>query len=171
MSAGEVNDQHYAPEAFMATDNGVKQALGDWVVDSGASQHMTWNRDRFGDNFSYREVGSIRTTSGSLPIRGCGHAYLSRGELKLVLKDVLSVSRLKYNLFSVSKAICAGARVTFENNLCVIEKDKVRLQVAPQNDGTMALVTSAEKWHARLGHTSVYVLKEMGLPWKLSKEC
>lgn len=171
MSAGEVNDQHNAPTAFMATETMVNQALGDWVVDSGASQHMTGNRDWFGDNLPYREVGSIRTASGSLPIRGCGHVYLSRGELKLVLKDVLYVPGLKYNLFSVSKAICAGARVTFENNQCVIEKGKVRLQATPQNDGTMALLTSAEKWHVRLGHPSVYVLKEMGLPWKLSKEC
>lgn len=160
-----------APTAFMAMKEDLDTAMGDWVVDSGASEHMTGNRDWFDDILSLNGKGNIYTASGSLQAEGRGDVYLSKGDLKLVLKDVLYVPGLKYNLFSVSKAVNSGARVSFEGNGCTIEKGQVILRATPQSDGTMVLLTTAEKWHARLGHPSVYALKELGLPWKLPKEC
>eukprot|EP00963_Diacronema_lutheri_P010582 scaffold1095_cov328-Pavlova_lutheri.AAC.5 len=157
--------------AFMAMKEDLDTAMGDWVVDSGASEHMTGNRDWFGDILSLNGKGNIYTASGSLQAEGRGDVYLSKGDLKLVLKDVLYVPGLKYNLFSVSKAVNSGARVSFEGNGCTIEKGQVILQATPQSDGTMVLLTTAKKWHAKLGHPSVYALKELGLPWKLPKEC
>lgn len=160
-----------APTAFMASKGKVQSACGDWIVDSGATDHLTGDLSWFDDELEWQETGRVHTASGSLPIKGRGHVYVLKGGLRMVLMDVLYVPGLEYNLFSVPRAMTAGARVTFEDNYCLIEKGNVKMRATPQDDGTLALLTSAEKWHARLGHTSVYVLKEMGLPWKMTKEC
>lgn len=170
-SAQMKKNNHCTPTAFMATKKDLDLVKGDWVVDSGASQHMTGNRHWFDDTLSSINESKVYTASGTLQAEGQGDVYLSKGDLKLVLKDVMYVPGLKYNLFSVSKAVNSGARVLFEANGCTIEKGQVRLKANFQSDGTMVLLTTAEKWHARLGHPSVYTLKEMGLPWKLPKEC
>lgn len=165
------NNYQNAPTAFMVRNAQMHSACADWIVDSGATDHLTGDLGWFDDDLQWHESGELQTASGSLRIKGCGDVHISKGSLQIVLKNVLYVPGLGYNLFSVPRAMAAGARVVFADNQCLIEKDNIKLQATPQNDGTLALQASAEKWHARLGHTSVYVLKEMGLPWKMTKEC
>ena len=156
------NNYQNAPTTFMVRKAQVHTACVDWIVDSGATDHLTGDDGWFGNDLEQHEPGELQTASGSLRIEGRGDLHIWTRSMQIVLKNVLYVLGLGYNLFSVPRAMAAVARVVFQDCQCLIEKDNIKLQATPQNDGTLALQASAEKWHARLGHTSVYVLKEIG---------
>ena len=113
----------------------------------------------------------MSTAGGNLPIAGSGDVHLYRGGHDIVLTGVLFVPGLKYDLFSVPKAIFARASVTFDDTGCTIKKGEVELLAQSLQGGSMALLTDAELWHARLGHPSLFVLKKMGLPSQLPRPC
>ena len=86
-----------------------------WLVDSGASKHMTGYKDylsalvekeshqkvKLGDDYQY-------------PIKGVGEAsYQLESEKLLKMKDVLYVPGLKKNLLSISGLEKKGFRVAF----------------------------------------------------------
>jgi hypothetical protein len=77
----------------------------EWIVDSGASRHMTSNRDFF---TSYAPVSgvSVRLANDEvLHAHGKGEVHLLLGPLSTAtLQEVLFVPGLAKNLFSVAAA-------------------------------------------------------------------
>jgi transposase InsO family protein len=96
----------------------------EWVVDSGATHHVTAERDLFSQYREYAsEAGcSLRFADGnSAPIEGRGQIPLvftwpSGRQVTGVLNDVLHVPKCKHNLFSVLSACKNGASVHFDRN-------------------------------------------------------
>ena len=72
-----------------------------WIVDSGASQHITNRKDWLSD-FSECD-GDVLTIKGSAKVKGRGKVKFSdeNGGYTLILSNVLYVPGFSYNLLSV----------------------------------------------------------------------
>lgn len=155
-----------------------------WLVDSGASSHMTWQKKLF-DRF--RELSppeKVRLGDGrTVDAVGIGNIKmmmnLSDTETKpAVFYDVLYVPKLTCNLFSVKAATQRGNRVKFGRIQCWINGPggeccgkgslmeklyyldcepvcKQSVSVATKNTGKLDL------WHQRFGHVNEAQLREM----------
>ena len=72
-----------------------------WVIDSGATGHMTHSPNIFSTYFSCSSNRKIATADGSLTtVAGIGDVKISPS---LILKNVLHVPRLTMNLISIQK--------------------------------------------------------------------
>lgn len=70
-----------------------------WIVDSGATNHMTFNKSLLSNFQSFIDPRKVRIANGdSISILGCGSVRISS---KLMLKHVLYVPTLDCNLVSV----------------------------------------------------------------------
>ena len=83
-----------------------------WILDSGATRHVSGDRTRFPDLTDYED--SCRTASGEqLAIKGKGNIDLSVGDKVLRLSDALYVPGLTVNLISTTRLWRNGIGVYF----------------------------------------------------------
>ena len=148
-----------------------------WIIDSGATCHISNNRSLFVEYESLDESQSVTL--------GDGHTLEAVGKgvvaLKLELEggktitgrlhDVLYVPELAYNLLSISKVTKLGKRVDFYKSHCNIIDDNERIiatgtkrgdlyylccrQIHQAHMSDARLTVSKEYiWHQRFGHLS-----------------
>lgn len=131
-------------EIALITDDNLETALNmdvddprTWILDSGASKHMTSYRNNIED---YEEVKDrfVMTANGQkLSIIGKGKVKLhTKGHAKqsLVMHNVLHVPDLHKNLFSVKQCTEPGNNtVEFEKNKATIKHDKRPILTAQRN--------------------------------------
>ncbi|KAJ0735667.1 putative RNA-directed DNA polymerase [Helianthus annuus] len=145
----------------------------NWVVDSGANQHMVKNDENM---FNYIDVSECGLKVGHP--NGTSVSVLKIGELRLinnvVLKDVFYVPEYSVNLLSVHKlAKDNNITVLFNENNCMLQdlKSKKILVIGKQENGLYFVgkdgnvvnmcfnsVVKSDLWHGRLGHPSDQVL-------------
>ena len=147
----------------------------DWVVDSGASRHLTPDRRPFSN---YRSMASSTTVTF---VNGHQASAVGEGDVDLlvkignsiepvVLKNVLHVPEATVNFFSTRQVINSGGQVTFSGNSCIVSKNGTTLvEGISQQDGltvirpvkqqpaiamtaTAASKQTPELWHRRFGH-------------------
>lgn len=164
-----------------AKDDGVLVlAAGDtnassWVLDSGASFHVTPCRSAF-TNYQVGSFGKVFLGDNKeCFIVGKGDVLLSlKNGKQWILKDVRHVPTLKRNLISVSQLYAQGCNVNFSldswkvtKGVLVLAKGKKlgSLYVLECNNevGVAMAVTDSntELWHKRLGHMSKKGLEVM----------
>ena len=156
-------------------------ANNSWIIDSGASAHMTYRRALFtkyttiqsfdvelGDKHKALAVGK-GTVALDLLVKGRA--------VKCILADVLHVPELGYNLISVSAMDEKGTTTSFNNGQCRITKNGrllaqgfrnkgLYLLSLAQTDRTIATAATAnaaslQLWHARLGHVNAEGIKRI----------
>jgi len=154
-----------------------------FVIDSGASRHITHNKAFLSD---YEPLASpmhinVAKTTSSMTAYGSGCIRAVFNGKPLVINNVLWVPGSAFHLISVKSVVTAGARVEFQRAACVIDLPQgrirstsrhgelwtLRLQVTgPQEySENMTVVADAKTpnaatlWHARLGHPSSNTLK------------
>lgn len=151
-----------------------EDASAKWIVDSGASMHMTHNPDNFLHKQTIETV-TIEATDGktmSSTIKG----VVDFGTFQL--KDVHLFPQLKFNLVSVATAARCGVKTVF-NRLQAIFKDSVTkepITVANLNldSNTYTLIkrpivkktlvtlhSKQDIWHSRLGHPNRELTERM----------
>ena len=91
--------------------------LEPWIIDSGASDHMTSTSQLFQSYSPCSGNKKVRIADGSFSsIAGTGSVQISE---KIELKSVLHVPKLACNLLSVSKlSRDSNCRVYFFDSLC-----------------------------------------------------
>ena len=157
--------------------------LNPWIIDSGASDHMTNLHHLF---YSYNPCSGhekVRIADGSFSsIAGRGHINLSAS---IGLKSVLHVPKLKCNLLSVSKlSKDSNCRVIFCESSCVFQDQKSGMMIGRakaigglyyfedifssnkevQAYSSMSSNPKLDKimeWHLRLGHPSFSYLRHL----------
>lgn len=89
-----------------------------WIIDSGASEHMTGAYNIFSTYTCFISPRTITLADGSVsPIFGIGTVILSP---TLTLRNVLFVSKLAYNLLSISKiTVDSDCVANFSPKSCV----------------------------------------------------
>ena len=152
----------------------------EWIVDSGATCHMSNNRALFS------ELGEL--PSSEKVTLGDGHSLEAKGEgtvnLEMLLPDgnnrrcalqkVLYVPKLAYNLISVSKATHSGKFVKFDSKGCEFLNSNNEITAFAIRQGslfylqvTRETVCAAQKgnrerlWHRRYGHLNEQSLKQL----------
>lgn len=155
-----------------------------WLIDSGASSHMTQRKELLAD---YRDLDKPEKVSlgdgHTVEAVGIGSVHLNMlfkvsEPKKCVMYRVLYVPKLACNLFSVRAAASKGNVVKFGDTKCWIRDSKGILrgmaslvdklyqldcEAIPQEHASVVSETgsSTNLWHQRLGHLSEQPLKEM----------
>jgi hypothetical protein len=122
------SDSTFSIEVKTSTEEGVDVYLTSitthadhdvWLINSGASYHMTPHREWFSEYEKYDGGDVFLGDDSTAKILGCGR-------VKLLLKDgrirtlpgVLHIPKLARSLISVSKLDDAGVKTVFEKNTC-----------------------------------------------------
>ncbi|KAK2452382.1 putative mitochondrial protein [Trifolium repens] len=160
--------------------------LKPWIVDSGASDHMTGDKSLFHHYSPCYDGMSVKIADGTLSkVAGTGSIILSEDiELKSVLHvpnldcNLLSVSKLTHDLNCVAKLVSnlcefqtldsgrtiGSARIC--SGLYLLQADQtpprqthnaVRVESSSQSNKDSAIML----WHYRLGHPNFLYLKKM----------
>lgn len=179
--AGSANskEQKYSgtPAAFkmMALAATSSSYHDQWVVDSGASHHIT---GRKGDLSNIQELDTPMDISFGNGAKGTathvGDVFLTTqlpdcGESRLHLQEVLYVSQASASLLSVSAASSKGAQFSFGPQGCTISNRCEEVRAIGSLSGGIYYISgstaggkayaagageSAALWHARFGHPS-----------------
>eukprot|EP00737_Agarophyton_chilense_P003002 gb/GEZJ01003471.1/.p1 GENE.gb/GEZJ01003471.1/~~gb/GEZJ01003471.1/.p1 ORF type:complete len:730 (-),score=111.20 gb/GEZJ01003471.1/:63-2252(-) len=156
-----------------------KATNSDWIVDSGATAHMTFDESMFQTYDS--KVSSGVSIGNDSKLESVGHGsveldlIVEGSKRKCQLKQVVHVPNLRYHLLSVSAICDVGCKVVFEKEkVCVYKGSKVvalgrRVKglyylctAAHQcTDVNSALVSDLSLWHARMAHVNVDGIKHM----------
>ena len=166
-----------APEI---ADNSGDQRPMRWVLDTGASRHITCDYDMLLNPSPPTDDVTITFGNGGKgKAEAIGQVLLTTKEAKFLLTDVLYIPEATENLISVRHAAQHGAEFAFSADSCVISHNGHIVAVAPcRNDavyylsgnGTLppsaqhcntALTArtakeSAQLWHERYGHLLNY---------------
>jgi transposase InsO family protein len=165
--------------AFATHDGPHVKSLCKWIMDSGATKHMTPHRVAFN---TYEVISPRNVHLGDdsvVDAVGVGSIVvdvLVRGQVKkMTIKDVLHVPKLQANLFSVSKFVSSGLKVHFNVDGCTLTAPNGNVLVVAPCEGNLYQVTftkvheadaaniaqssskvgATELWHRRLGHLNV----------------
>ena len=173
---------------FLSAFTAGKKRKKPWIVDSGASDHMTGDATIFDTYSSCPNNLTVRIADGSLSkVAGTGSVVLSRD---LTLNSVLLVPNLDCNLLSISKLTKEKRCITnFSSTHCEFQdldsgktignaeecsglyilKEHHDPQEQPQMTvGSNSFSVSCQNndsairlWHYRLGHPNVMYLKHL----------
>lgn len=184
-------DTSFSGFAGMVTCLNVGIENTDWIIDSGASDHMTSNI-----NLCNNLTDVHHNLKINLPNGATSH-ITHYGDLKLnndlTLKKVLIVPDFKHNLLSVNKLTASNVcQVDFYANYCTIVKtdDRRVIGIGECRNGLYYLVQNHDEkgklntsintvsvgqgnittdkpnaittWHLRLGHAPIAKLKSLG---------
>ena len=161
----------FAPE--FALETGDELDKNDWWIDSGASQHMTPDKEEMTEYERFESSLQIKLADNSvLHAYGKGNVHLSiydgTEKIGIVLKDVLFVPKIKNKLLSLPTITDKGVDVQFKGQFCkIMLGDKMynighkhgklyKLNCLPQ--ATCCFGSAKDKddswllWHLRYGH-------------------
>lgn len=163
--------------ALMAVHNGLSTG---WILDSGASQHMTCDKDQLQNIKTLMHPVTVSFANGQQVEADTVGDVLLMSKVResveeLLLTDVLYVPGASANLVSVNKAVQKGAAVEFNNNCCRVTVQGRMVVEAACRDGlyhiplhsqhnsmlAASVQETAELWHRRYGHLGYSNLAKM----------
>lgn len=169
--------------AFSVLDHTIRNQY-DWIIDSGASWHMTPNKSLLTNYTQLDQPKSITIGDGKeLLAIGKGKYSFHSGRYEGDLFDVMFVPGLSENLLSVGHAMAKGNEIEFSNdevlfkqnsitrlkgrkilgNLFVVElKPSKSTHFATEHSNNFSSSQanpSIDEWHKRFGHTSIENVK------------
>ena len=158
-------------EEALATNTMNVIGSSEWIIDSGATQHMTFKRTNLEDYVKFEKPTVVNLGDNrSILAYGKGTyritAVVDDKLQKIALRDVLYLPELDKNLLSVHAMIKLGAVVSFENDVCKITRNSKLLAVGvirgklyvlkiledQVNIASEELESDLFLWHCRLGH-------------------
>lgn len=151
-----------------------------WILDSGASRHMTFRADWISDLRSCSEAYVSLGDGTRHKVFGHGTVYIKRfvndSWVDSRLEDVLYVPGLNKNLFSVGACMSKYYKAIFKNDFVElilynevmargIKRDNnifhMLFKIQESNDTCLAVTTSMKRWHERLGHVNYRYIRQM----------
>lgn len=160
----------------------VSNVLSDWIIDSGATTHMTPSK-KFFTNYDRSHRSQVLVADGkSLRVIGRGEVKLNlitnKGVKVFTLKNVLHVPGLKSNLFSIRQFTASGEAVVFDANKVYLLCDQEKALIGHMSNNHYTLYGSEQamladqspckhEWHRRLAHRNLGDVSHMislGLP-------
>ena len=172
-------DDYDNPEIALVTDHGLPE-YDEWWIDSGASQHMTFEKKGLRDYVEFKDPRRVKLADNSILLAyGKGSLrfsiYDGTERVELFLSDVLFVPKIQNKLLSLPVMTEKGASVQFKGQLCeLIVKDKhytighkegklFKLNTEPAHKSCFGScngnVNSLQMWHFRYGHLGYDNLK------------
>jgi len=154
----------------------------NWLIDSGASRHMTPDESQFINYKPLENVEMVGLGDGhSVEAKGVGDVVLMvllNGKTrKVLLHEVLHVPQLASNLFSVTAATKKGYVIQFGHTKCWIRDGEKNIQATGTLEGKLYTLDtsrthtahrddefaniSIDTWHQRLGHINENSLRTL----------
>ncbi|XP_016679117.1 uncharacterized protein [Gossypium hirsutum] len=116
----QVVDQEEEDQLFVITCFSGKESSESWLIDSGCTNHMTYDKELF-EELRNTEVKRMRIGNGEyLEVKGKGTVAITSYEGTKFVSDVLFVPKIDQNLLSVGQLLDKGYKVLFENKQCLI---------------------------------------------------
>ena len=162
----QVANQDDEDQMFVATCFSVQTTSDHWLIDSGCTNHMTFDKSLF-RNLQPTDVAKVRIGNGEcIEAKGKGTIAITTNSGTKTIADVLYVPDIDQNLLSVGQLIEKGMKVIFENHTCCIfdaaghkilqakMRGKSFSFVPFEGEHTAFPVTlsDTELWHKRLAH-------------------
>jgi hypothetical protein len=169
------DDDYY----FATKDGDHFKAIYKWIMDSGATKHMTAHRAEF-DTYEVIPTRNVHMGDDSIvEAIGMGSILVQvmvKGRTKKIrIKDVFHVPKLHVNLLSVSKILSSGCKVQFNMNECIVKAFDGEVIAIALREGNLYPLTftkvcevhvanvpqtstidcALQLWHCRLGHLNV----------------
>ena len=137
----------------------------EWVLDSGCTKHMTFERSHFLDLQDHQGIVTIANRE-NLQVQGIGTVDVPIQGKKTQIRRVLYVPELGYSLLSVSQLADRDMCFQFRRDKVVLTREGKQMATAErrgnayvlcaqvQEEGKKTLPTSEKPllWHQRLGH-------------------
>ncbi|KAJ3686759.1 hypothetical protein LUZ61_015923 [Rhynchospora tenuis] len=172
-----------SPQAYVAS--ATPEPSTDWILDSGASSHVTSDVNNLSAFYSYGGPDSLQIGNGmGLTITHIGNFNFSLSGTVIHLNNVLVVPSFSKNLISISQLLTDNPHllIEFSSNSCFFKDLLTKAIILQVNNskGLFCLTSSVlpqvynvsraspALWHARLGHpssaTTSKVLNMFSLP-------
>ena len=167
--AQEENEQNNSDQEALYTSNDEDRC--GWIIDSGATQHMTFERTRLSNYTEFKKPCIVNLGDNRSILaygKGTYHVKAAVGDhtQNLSLQEVLYLPELEKNLLSVHAMVRRGATVTFKDDKCEISRNSKILAMAEIQGKLYALKIAKEHvniakqqpetdqylWHCRFGH-------------------
>lgn len=153
-----------------------------WILDSGASAHMTYRKEFFAELFECNQKSLTLGNKQSVEVAGIGKVLIKRyvnGQWETSeLHDVLYVPNLRQNLFSEGVIMRKSYTIVKKDSNAFIYKDKKLVLYATMTENnlyelkikavisdTCNLVQNDKSnmkiWHERLGHINIQNIRNM----------
>ena len=181
MSSSRCNELRDSAEAFAKMD-----AKDVWLLDSGASRHITFRREWF-ESFSPCTGEKVMLGDDcACDVRGSGtikiRKIVNNEWLYSTIENVLFVPQLRKNLLPVGASVSKGFEVNFSDNRVLILKNGITVAegskqsndihrlffVASRNSdsdpieaNTNESICNLRAWHERFGHVNIATLRKM----------
>ena len=168
--------------AFMATHKAATREPKSikWIIDSGASQHMTYSKDQLED-YEEMEMQSVHLADKTvLEAIGKGTATIwtrvGGNNVPCRIKNVWLVPKLERSLLSVTRIVQHGYSVIFTPQSCLITAQNGQHVLKAVDNGGIYLISSgtaqnvalmgsikedSHLWHRRLGHLNMDSVKQL----------
>ena len=146
-------------------------------IDSGCSNHMTYNKSLFSSYTSGHPSAVELGNGNTAQVRGKGTVEIfvsvRKQRVKCVLQNVLHVPGLGYQVLCVPTLDKSGLTASFHSQRCWITKDSnllatgtmtkslYELDLQPFATETACLAASTKSWHRRLAHIQPNTILEM----------
>lgn len=161
----------YYANCFHSTTN--LGRVSGWLVDSGASLSMTYDKNIF-LSLTMGKCGQIKIANGTfIPICGYGTVRIllrtPNEPTALMLRNVAYVPALHINLISVKELNKDGYSILFEHGVCSIKIGKHYVQMANllnnsymvDEESCNAAFPCVHEWHRRLAHRNLRDIKNL----------
>ncbi|KAL5758543.1 hypothetical protein ACOSP7_021154 [Xanthoceras sorbifolium] len=160
---------------FVATCFSTRSSSKCWLIDSGCTNHMTYDRTIFKE-LKPTGITKVRIGNGGyISAKGKGTIEITTSSSTKTISDVLYVPDINQNLLSVGQLIEKGFKISFENSYCHIydAAGQEILQVKmrgksfsfdPTEEEHIAYSTDVgitEIWHKRLEHCHLQRMLKM----------
>lgn len=134
----------------------------EWVLDSGCTRHMTYDRSHFID--FRKESGTVTLADGkTLRIKGKGTINVPIQGKMIPIADVIYVPGIGFNLLSIAQLTARGIICEFAGDMAILSREGKIVATSTRKDMTYVLTARAsgsvrrglsqsELWHQRLGH-------------------
>jgi hypothetical protein len=165
-------------KVFTALDDEADRDPRSWIMDSGASNHMTGCRAAFSD-LDTSVTGNVRLGDGSIvPIEGRSTVLFTckNGEHR-TLANTYFLPWLAANIVSIGQLHKTGFQVLVEDGIMRVRDEQWRLLTQiPRSPGRLYVLDiklarpvcltarpgeDAWRWHARFGHINFTALRKM----------
>ena len=157
------------------------RSRSSWWVDSGASQHFSWDKDDFLSYTSFENQVKVNLADNTHVLaHGSGQVKLMLYDVNqpvgVILNNVLYVPKIQNKLFSVSSASEEGGTLVFDKDGVTLKKNGKSRRIAhkrnklyhlscePEDHEESCCLAEQEKislWHERFGHLNFGDLKKL----------
>jgi transposase InsO family protein len=163
-SACKNDDESSSTKAFRTSE----KIADDWYIDSGASRHMTPNKNILKSIQRSSTETIVGANDAKMSVVGEGKTVLNMKHGDVDVNNVLLVPDLGVNLLSVNEMVKRGNTVIFDEKGCTISNERNEiLTVCEPKNGTYKLCLLAKNkltvfdWHRRLAHMGLNSLKKL----------